>query len=115
MTPYLTKADAVAVIDATLPGKRRRAAHAPGGIGLRVFPTPGPGSRYLRAMDMHLHMHDGLHALIREVAERDGVSVEAAVITAVEDFVASRQAHRVPEQSRKTVEQAAEPPRRPAE
>ncbi|MFC9086650.1 CopG family transcriptional regulator [Nocardiopsis dassonvillei] len=66
-------------------------------------------------MDMHLHLHDGLHALIREVAERDGVSVEAAVITAVEDFVASRQTRGVPEQSRKTVEQDTEPPRRPAE
>jgi hypothetical protein len=113
MTPYLTKADAVAVIDASLPGKRRRAA--PGGVGLRVFPTPGPGSRDLRAMDMHLHLHDGLHALIREVAEQDGVSVEAAVVTAVEDFVASRQTRRIPEQSRKTVEQDAPPPHRPAE
>ncbi|WP_444961208.1 CopG family transcriptional regulator [Nocardiopsis sp. M1B1] len=54
-------------------------------------------------MDMHLHMHDGLHALLREVAERDGVSVEAAVVTAVEDFVASRQ----PRGARKPVEQDA--------
>ncbi len=56
---------------------------------------------------MHLHMHDGLHALLREVAERDGVSVEAAVVTAVEDFVASRQTRRVPEQSQEPVERDA--------
>ncbi|MCP3014327.1 CopG family transcriptional regulator [Nocardiopsis dassonvillei] len=66
-------------------------------------------------MDMHLHLHDGLHALIREVAEQDGVSVEAAVVTAVEDFVASRQTHRIPKQSREAVEQDAQPPHRPAE
>ncbi|WP_150251879.1 CopG family transcriptional regulator [Nocardiopsis deserti] len=66
-------------------------------------------------MDMHLHMHDGLHALIREVAEEDGVSVEAAVVTAVEDFVASRQTRKVPERARETAEQDAGPLRRLAE
>ncbi len=64
---------------------------------------------------MHLHMHDGLHALIREVAEEDGVSVEAAVVTAVEDFVASRQTRRVLEHAGETVEQDAEPLHRLAE
>lgn len=77
--------------------------------------TPASGNRYLRAMDMHLHMHDGLHALIREAAEEDGVSVEAAVVTAVEDFVASRRTRGVPEHARETVEQDAELLRRPAE
>ncbi|WP_435108318.1 CopG family transcriptional regulator [Nocardiopsis synnemataformans] len=66
-------------------------------------------------MDMHLHMHDGLHALIREAAEEDGVSVEAAVVTAVEDFVAGRQTREAPERTGETAEQGAGPLRHLAE